>query len=72
MKNSARKPKYRRILIKLSGEAVGGPTGAGINHEALQGMARQIREVRELGVEVVIVIGGGNIFSRRRRQPGWD
>lgn len=57
-----RTPKYRRILLKLSGEALGGPTGGGINPDALQSMARQIREVRELGVEVVIVIGGGNIF----------
>src|SRR5512139_2087262 len=59
---ATRKPKYRRILLKLSGEALGGPTGSGINPEALHGMARQIREVRNLGVEVVIVIGGGNIF----------
>ena len=62
MKKTARKPKYRRILIKLSGEALGGPTGAGINPEALQKMAHQIQEVRDLGVGMVIVIGGGNIF----------
>jgi uridylate kinase len=54
--------KYRRILLKLSGEALGGQAGLGINATALESMARQIREVRELGVEVVIVIGGGNIF----------
>ncbi|MCI0747078.1 MAG: UMP kinase [Verrucomicrobia subdivision 3 bacterium] len=61
MKSKAQ-PKYQRILLKLSGEALGGPNGLGINAEALNDMARQIREVRELGVEVVIVIGGGNIF----------
>lgn len=55
-------PKYKRILIKLSGEALGGKSGSGIEPEALQNMAVQIREVRDLGVEVVIVIGGGNIF----------
>jgi uridylate kinase len=55
-------PKYRRVLIKLSGEALGDASGAGINPEAIHGMARQIREVRELGVDVVIVVGGGNIF----------
>jgi uridylate kinase len=55
-------PKYKRILIKLSGEALGGKTGMGIDPEALANMAHQIREVRDLGVEVVIVIGGGNIF----------
>jgi uridylate kinase len=57
-----RAPKYRRILLKLSGEALGGDTGSGINPEAVHDMARQVAEVRDLGVEVVIVVGGGNIF----------
>ncbi len=61
MKKS-RKPKYRRILLKLSGEALGGEVGVGICPTAIHDMARQIREVRALGVEVVIVVGGGNIF----------
>src|SRR5947209_20359828 len=56
------KPKYRRILLKLSGEALGGKKGFGISPESIHNMAQQIREVRELGVEIVIVIGGGNIF----------
>ena len=56
------KPKYRRILLKLSGEALGGHKGFGISPESIHDMAQQIREVRELGVEIVIVIGGGNIF----------
>jgi uridylate kinase len=55
-------PKYRRILLKLSGEALGGQTGSGINAKALESMARQVRELRDNGIEVVIVIGGGNIF----------
>ena len=59
MKKTAR---YQRILIKLSGEALGGETGIGINPDAVQSMALQIQEVRDLGVQVVIVIGGGNIF----------
>jgi uridylate kinase len=54
--------KYRRILLKLSGEALGGEAGLGICPEVVHGMARQIGEVRGLGVEVVIVVGGGNIF----------
>ena len=61
MKGKA-EPKYQRILLKLSGEALSGNSGFGIHPEAVNDMARQIREVRELGVEVVIVIGGGNIF----------
>ncbi len=59
---SARRPKYGRILLKLSGEAMGGQAGIGISGEAVKGMASQIREVRELGVQVVVVVGGGNIF----------
>jgi uridylate kinase len=56
------KPKFRRILLKLSGEALGGADGQGISPEVVQDMARQIGEVRDLGVEIVIVVGGGNIF----------
>lgn len=55
-------PKYRRILLKLSGEALGGEAGFGINPDAVHDMARQVKEVQELRVEVVIVVGGGNIF----------
>jgi uridylate kinase len=55
-------PRYRRILLKLSGEALGGARGVGIDAEAVHDMAQQVGEVRELGVQVVIVIGGGNIF----------
>ena len=54
--------KYGRILLKLSGEALGGEGGRSINPVAVHDMAEQIREVRDLGVQVVIVLGGGNIF----------
>ena len=57
-------PKYQRILLKLSGEALGGQTGTGIDAESVTDMARQIREVRELG-SIVVVIGGGT-FSRQK------
>jgi uridylate kinase len=63
----ASKAKYGRILLKLSGEAIGGESGIGISPEAIQDMAQQIREVRDLGVQVVVVVGGGNIF---RGLPG--
>ncbi len=56
------KPKYKRILLKLSGEALGCDDGHGIDATSVHDMATQIAEVRELGVQVVIVIGGGNIF----------
>ena len=58
----AKHPKYKRILLKLSGEALGGETGVGISPQAVRQMAEQIREVRDLGVQVVAVVGGGNIF----------
>jgi len=55
-------PKYLRILLKLSGEALGGNGRVNICPEAVQDMAEQIREVRDLDVQVVVVVGGGNIF----------
>jgi uridylate kinase len=61
------KPRYHRILIKLSGEALGGTAGVGICPEAIHDMASQIGLVRQLGVQTVIVVGGGNIF---RGLPG--
>jgi uridylate kinase len=61
MKKSS-KPKYKRILLKLSGEALGGASGIGISPEAVHDMAMQVGAVRELGVQVVVVVGGGNIF----------
>lgn len=61
-REKANAPKYHRILLKLSGEAMGGKDGFGINPQAIKELASQIGEVRRLGVQVVIVIGGGNIF----------
>jgi uridylate kinase len=55
-------PKYKRILLKMSGEVLGGKTGVGISPESVQELARQIGEVRALGIQVVVVLGGGNIF----------
>ena len=57
-----KRPQFSRVLLKLSGEVLGGETGNGISPEAVRSMAGQICEVRELGVQVVVVIGGGNIF----------
>jgi uridylate kinase len=58
----SQKPKYRRVLLKLSGEALGSSDSHGINADRVADMAEQIGEVRQLGLEMVIVIGGGNIF----------
>lgn len=54
--------KYNRVLLKLSGEALMGNNSYGINPETLSSYAKQVKEVAEMGVEVGIVIGGGNIF----------
>ncbi len=55
--------KYKRILLKLSGEALQGPNkGHHIDREVLEQYAEEIKQVKELGVELAIVIGGGNIF----------
>src|SRR5580658_3963202 len=59
---TAKKPKFKRILLKLSGESLGDAQGAGISPEAVSHMAKQVCEVRELGVQIVVVVGGGNIF----------
>jgi uridylate kinase len=56
------KPKYDRILLKLSGEALAGEDGYGINTKTIAEIAEDVKEAHELGVEVGIVIGGGNIF----------
>src|SRR5512143_409079 len=55
-------PRYKRILLKLCGEALMGEQGYGIDHAVLDTITSEIREVVELGVEIAIVIGGGNIF----------
>ncbi|MEI7730340.1 MAG: UMP kinase [Verrucomicrobiota bacterium] len=55
-------PKYRRILLKLSGEAMGDEHGAGFNPVRIHEFAQQIKAVRDMGVQMVVVIGGGNIF----------
>lgn len=56
------KPVYKRIILKLSGEALMGGSGCGIDPNVLFSIANQVKEVRDLGVDIGIVIGGGNFF----------
>ena len=56
------KPAFRRILLKLSGEALMGDEGFGIDPKVLDRMAQEIKELVELGIQVGVVIGGGNLF----------
>ncbi|HLR41073.1 MAG TPA: UMP kinase [Virgibacillus sp.] len=53
---------YRRIVLKLSGEALSGEQGYGIEPKVIQSVASQVKEIAELGVEIAIVVGGGNIW----------
>ena len=57
--------KYKRVLIKVSGEALAGEDKFGVNDAELEKVARQIKEIREAGVEVGVVVGGGNFFRGR-------
>jgi len=57
-----KRPQYKRILLKLSGEVLTGEGGYGIDSTVLQKISQEIKEVKNLGVEIAIVIGGGNIF----------
>ena len=66
--NAARVPAYKRILLKLSGEALMGDDPYGINREVIDRIVAEIGEVHDLGVQLAVVIGGGNIF--RGGAPG--
>jgi len=57
-----KRPAFKRIVLKLSGEALQGNLDYGIDYNVLISIARQIKEVKSLGVEMAVVIGGGNIF----------
>jgi uridylate kinase len=64
-------PIYKRVMLKLSGESFQGPQGFGIHGETIQSIARELKDVHALGVEVAIMVGGGNIF-RGARQKGFE
>ena len=55
-------PKYKRVVLKLSGEALAGDIGYGIDQAMLSHVAEQVQEVRDLGIDVLVVVGGGNIW----------
>jgi uridylate kinase len=61
-KPAAARPRYKRVLLKLSGEALQGSDRRNITPEVVKDIALQIKEVKELGVQIAIVMGGGNIF----------
>ena len=65
------KPKYKRVILKISGEALAGESKFGLNEQMLSQVAKQIKEIHELGVQVAIVVGGGN-FWRGRTSKSMD
>lgn len=65
------KPKYKRIILKISGEALAGPKHFGLDEDMLNTVALEIRKVRSLGVQVAVVVGGGN-FWRGRTSKSMD
>ncbi|HLR01576.1 MAG TPA: UMP kinase [Virgibacillus sp.] len=65
--------RYRRIVLKLSGEALSGKQGYGIEPDIIQSVAQQVKDVSQLGVEIAIVVGGGNIWRGKvGSQMGMD
>ena len=63
-------PKYRRVVIKLSGQAIAGSAGFGFDKDRLNHLAREVIAARDTGVEVAVVVGGGNVF-RGNRAEDW-
>ena len=59
---SQNKPQYKRVLLKISGEALMGDQGFGLHPPTVERIAREIKNCKDLGVEICMVIGGGNIF----------
>jgi uridylate kinase len=67
-KSTSPAPLYRRIVLKLSGESFQGSQGFGIDAETVHSIAREVKEVSDLGIEMAIIVGGGNIFRGTRQK----
>jgi uridylate kinase len=67
-KSNSPAPIYRRIVLKLSGESFQGSQGFGIDAETVHSIAREVKEVSDLGIEMAIIVGGGNIFRGARQK----
>ncbi|MDN6434898.1 amino acid kinase family protein, partial [Lentilactobacillus parabuchneri] len=61
------KVKYNRIILKLSGEALAGDRGCGINPPVIKNVAQEIKDIFDLGVQIGIVVGGGNMWRGESR-----
>jgi uridylate kinase len=72
MADDALRPQYRRVVLKLSGESFGPPTKSGISIEETLGIARQVQRVNERGVQLAVVVGGGNILRGAQFSAGGE
>ncbi|MEO8073416.1 MAG: UMP kinase, partial [Acidobacteriota bacterium] len=71
MKTSkAKEPMFKRILLKISGEALMGDQNYGIDTKVAESVAQELKDVHELGVEIAVVVGGGNIFRGVSKSAG--
>jgi uridylate kinase len=61
-------PVYQRLVLKLSGESLSGPQEFGLHKETIQGISHEVKEICDLGVQVAIVVGGGNFFRGTRQK----
>ncbi len=61
-------PKYKRVLLKISGEALAGDAGRGLDFDVISAVSDAIKKCVEMGVQVGVVVGGGNFLARRQ---GW-
>jgi uridylate kinase len=66
--NDSPAPIYKRIVLKLSGESFQGSQGFGIDAETVHAIAREVKEVSDLGIQMAIIVGGGNIFRGTRQK----
>lgn len=64
-------PKYKRVLLKISGEALAGEQKFGINEAMVRKVAAQVKDIHDLGVQVAIVVGGGNFWRGRTSGEIW-
>ncbi|HUA00736.1 MAG TPA: UMP kinase [Candidatus Aquilonibacter sp.] len=65
---AAETPVYQRIVLKLSGESLSGPDTFGIHAATIQSIAHEVKDVQDLGIEIALIVGGGNIFRGARQQ----
>ena len=57
------KPKYKRVILKISGEALAGDKHVGLDESMLEKVAHEVKEIHDMGVQVAVVVGGGNFLS---------